>query len=221
MTALWRIWLAVALSVGLHGALVFGLSPAEGPSPAAQPLVSTERLDVELLSGASRLAKEPSPEPRTRRQSRSSTPKATRLKPLAAAAQVEEATALPAASASPVARTEGPTQVSADTLAAVTGVERPLAAEAPGGGPNLGAFVERLKRSAQRCSPRRLGHAAEASLARVRFCVDPLGRPETVTLLQSTGDPRLDRAAVECVIPGAAPLPATDSCLVVPLRFNL
>jgi TonB family protein len=86
---------------------------------------------------------------------------------------------------------------------------------------DLGAFVERLRRSAQRCSPRRLGPRGEASLARVRFCVGPSGRPEAVTLLQSTGDARLDRAAVECVIPGAAPLPTSDRCLVVPLRFNL
>jgi TonB family protein len=84
----------------------------------------------------------------------------------------------------------------------------------------LGAFVERLRQSARRCSPKR-GSGAEASLARVRFCVDALGRPETVTLLQSTGDPILDRAALECVIPGAAPLPVTDRCLVVPLRFSM
>jgi TonB family protein len=87
--------------------------------------------------------------------------------------------------------------------------------------PDLGLFVERLKRSARRCSPRRLGPGGEASLARVRFCVSRSGRPEAVTLLQSTGDARLDRAAVDCVIPGAAPLPASDRCLVVPLRFNL
>jgi TonB family protein len=117
----------------------------------------------------------------------------------------------------------GSSQISALALAAFASGPggSPSAVGQAEGGPNLGAFVERLKRSARRCSPRRGAPASEASLARVRFCVNALGRPEAVTLLQSTGDARLDQAALECVIPGAAPLPATDRCLVVPLRFNL
>jgi protein TonB len=88
-------------------------------------------------------------------------------------------------------------------------------------GPDIGVFVERLRRSAQRCSLRRGAPGTEAALARVRFCVDAQGMPQAVSLLQSTGDPRLDRDALECVVPGAAPLPASDRCLVVPLRFSL
>jgi TonB family protein len=92
---------------------------------------------------------------------------------------------------------------------------------APSAGPDIGVFVERLRRSAQRCSLRRGAPGTAAPLARVRFCVDAHGMPQAVSLLQSTGDPRLDRDALECVVPGAAPLPASDRCLVVPLRFSL
>jgi len=76
------------------------------------------------------------------------------------------------------------------------------------------AFFERLQRAAQRCSGPRPGEGT------VRFCVGADGAPTDVSLVQSTGSFALDDAALHCVIPGAAPFPHADRCLVVPLVFR-
>jgi TonB family protein len=226
-----RLSLALLFSLSLHAVLgVMASGLGERLDAAAPALPAVERIEVELL-GAPTRADTPHPSPpgaRFRHPRSTATRVASRpvptgepaaeegLQPIVAAAPD---TQLPVTMSNPGT----PSQISAVTLAAFATGGEPRAVGGPeaGGGPNLGAFVERLRKSAQRCSPKRLGTAGERSMARVRFCVDSLGKPEAVTLLQSTGDPRLDRAALECVIPGAAPLPATDRCLVVPLRFSL
>jgi TonB family protein len=223
-----RVAIAAAFSLALH-ALLAGLATAPGGRQATSP---PETIEVELvraasLTGMSSLG--PSPGERTPRRTRvhgargrTSTrvpEKPEEKRPVAPGPLASVASGPSLVPAAPL--NGGSSELSAASTAVLATVGDPGASGETGGGPNLGAFVERLRKSAQRCSPRRVGTGGEASLARVRFCVDALGKPEAVTLLQSTGDPRLDRAALECVIPGAAPLPATDRCLVVPLRFSL
>ncbi len=93
------------------------------------------------------------------------------------------------------------------------------AAVASGRGLDLAPFLERLRRSAEACAPRRHRQGGETT-ALVRFCVGPGGAATSVALLESTGSSELDRATLDCVIPGAMPFPPADRCLVVPLRFQ-
>ena len=106
-----------------------------------------------------------------------------------------------------------------------------LGIEAAGGGGSaltpgidLKPFVERLRRSAEQCGAlsqrSRTDRRSRASVGLVRFCVTSEGTPTSVSLVESSGDPALDRSAIECIVPGAAPLPPADRCLVVPLRFH-
>jgi TonB family protein len=206
-----RVLGALAVSASLHGLLAW-----EVARPACHA-ASTEEVEVEIRPERMRLSSAEGRAAASMAPSRSKPVKrpASRaaILPAKAPSSFESVTAVPpAASAAAVAPASEP-----EAAGSVAGEARAPAQA----GLDLGAFVERLRRSAQRCAPRRLAPGAEVSLARVRFCVDPSGQPEAVTLLQSTGDAQLDRAAVECVIPGAAPLPASDSCLVVPLRFSL
>jgi len=53
----------------------------------------------------------------------------------------------------------------------------------------------------------------------LRFCLDAAGRPSEVGLLGTTGSEQLDRAARDCVIPGALPLPPVPGCYTVEVRF--
>jgi TonB family protein len=89
---------------------------------------------------------------------------------------------------------------------------------------DLRPFVERLRVSAERCGAfvrrGRLQEQARSQTGLVHFCVDPGGNPTGLSLVESTGDPGLDQSALDCIVPGAAPLPPTDRCLVVPLRFH-
>jgi TonB family protein len=88
-----------------------------------------------------------------------------------------------------------------------------------GDGLDLSPYIARLRHSAAACAPRRHSHPGLAT-AQVRFCVAPNGVATDVELQESTGSAELDRAALDCVVPGAAPFPPADRCLVVPLNFQ-
>jgi TonB family protein len=234
MTSVWRLSAALVLSLGLHAALGAVVS-TKAQRVAAVPQDATERIEVEV-EGASVRARQvvagadASPVRATRAlaahsrahvvrqlEPRRPTVVSAALAPQAPQAPGEKgdlplAGALPGSSDVPEAPSTEPVGGGGDGASE---------GSAPSAGPDIGVFVERLRRSAQRCSLRRGAPGTEAALARVRFCVDAQGMPQAVSLLQSTGDPRLDRDALECVVPGAAPLPASDRCLVVPLRFSL
>ncbi len=206
-----RIVLALGLSIALHG--LFGEMAARWVDPRPSRVAS---VDVEVLPDLIVLP------PPAAGVTSSGHATSHRLKRTVVARR----SASPALAAAPPASADiAPARSSSDEAGSASGAAdaEPVVGSIPGGTGerDLGAFVERLRQSARRCSPRRTGAAGETSLARVRFCVDSAGRPEAVTLLQSSGDARLDRAALECVIPGAAPLPTSDRCLVVPLRFSL
>jgi len=53
----------------------------------------------------------------------------------------------------------------------------------------------------------------------LHFGLDAAGRPSDVRLLGTTGSELLDRAARDCVVPGALPLPPVPGCYTVEVRF--
>jgi hypothetical protein len=92
-----------------------------------------------------------------------------------------------------------------------------------GSGPSslLGELSARLARSAARCTPTGVVRSSRGSAPEVplHFCLDATGRPSSVGLEGTTGSELLDRAARECVVPGAAPLPPLPGCYTVAVRF--
>ena len=95
------------------------------------------------------------------------------------------------------------------------------AAGAPSAASLLAALSQRLAWSAERCSPATLVHLARRAIPGVplHFCLDAAGRPSGVGLLGTTGSDQLDRAARDCVVPGALPLPPAPGCYTVEVRF--
>jgi TonB family protein len=230
MTAAGRLSAALAVSLGVHGALC-ALVSIGAPQEAATSQEATERIEVEVEGAPVRskravAAMGPGPSstavalaPVARGKLHAPKQMEPRLPFLESSALVPAGKGeIPVASAPPGSN-DGPEVPSTEPIGGAG--DRVSEGSAPSAGPDIGVFVERLRRSAQRCSLRRGAPGAEAALARVRFCVDAHGVPQEVSLLQSTGDPRLDRDALDCVVPGAAPLPSSDRCLVVPLRFSL
>ncbi|HZX41440.1 MAG TPA: hypothetical protein VFE93_06335, partial [Myxococcaceae bacterium] len=82
---------------------------------------------------------------------------------------------------------------------------------------------QRLAWSAARCAPPSVVRTARPALPAVplHFCLDAAGRPSDVGLLGTTGSDALDRAARECVVPGALPLPPAPGCYTVEVRFPI
>ena len=92
---------------------------------------------------------------------------------------------------------------------------------APGGATLLAALAQRLAWSAARCAPAEVVRTARHAvpLVPLHFCLDEAGRPSDVGLLGTTGSDVLDRAARDCVVPGALPLPPAPGCYTVEVRF--
>jgi hypothetical protein len=87
----------------------------------------------------------------------------------------------------------------------------------------LAALSERLAWSAERCAPpsaTRLTHRPIPGVP-LHFCLDAAGRPTGVGLLGTTGSEQLDRAARDCVVAGAMPLPPVPGCYTVEVRFPI
>jgi outer membrane biosynthesis protein TonB len=94
---------------------------------------------------------------------------------------------------------------------------------APSAGSLLAALSQRLAWSAERCAPAALVRIARRAVpgVPVHFCLDAEGRPSGVGLLGTTGSDELDRAARDCVVPGALPLPPAPGCYTVEVRFPI
>jgi hypothetical protein len=105
------------------------------------------------------------------------------------------------------------------------GPSRGATSAGPGGseGPAslLAALSQRLAWSAERCAPAAVVRSARRPVPGVplHFCLDAAGQPSDVGLLGTTGSEQLDRAARDCVVPGAAPLPPVPGCYTVEVRF--
>lgn len=82
-------------------------------------------------------------------------------------------------------------------------------------------IVRRLSAAAEGCYPPAAARFQAEGETRVRFCIDAEGQPQGARILSSSGFEILDDAALNCVLPRAAPLPLTGPCLALPVRFRL
>lgn len=95
-----------------------------------------------------------------------------------------------------------------------------LAVPGTGGGSQLGELHRRLAEAAVRCYPAAAGRLRLRGTVPVRFCLDAQGTASALSLVGTSGSALLDRSALECVVPGAEPLPALPGCFEVPVRFG-
>ena len=165
----------------------------DGAAAGAEALVSAVQSDVWVLAGSS--------------------------PPARGAARTGAGSPLPSGAAS------GSASASASGAAPAAGDEG-IETEAPGTGGQssaslLAALSQRLAWSAARCAPAEVVRTARHAVPGVplRFCLDAAGRPSEVGLLGTTGSELLDRAARDCVVPGALPLPPVPGCYTVEVRF--
>jgi len=183
-----------------------GARPGEAGEPGAEALVTAVQSDVWVLAGSS---------PPAKGSARGSPPRPS--DPISGGATAGAGTA-PAASigtsAAGTASSGGPAPGEGNVTAA--GGEA-----APGGGSLLAALSHRLAWSAARCAPAGVMRTARHAIPGVplHFCLDGAGRPSDVGLLGTTGSEVLDRAARDCVVPGALPLPPVPGCYTVEVRF--
>jgi protein TonB len=99
-----------------------------------------------------------------------------------------------------------PTVVEAAAIDATAGVE----------------IARRLRTAAASCYPYAAIRSSLEGTTRLRFCIGAKGEPRDVQVVDSSGQQVLDRAATDCVLPSAAPFPATSHlCVTVPVRFEL
>jgi hypothetical protein len=159
----------------------------------AEALVSAVQSDVWVLSGSA-LPRGPSPEAAAGAGPAGASPGTA-----AASGAASADTSSPAAAAEPGAGTQ----------------------DTPGGASLLAALSQRLAWSAARCAPAEVVRTARHAVPGVplHFCLDATGRPSDVGLLGTTGSDVLDRAARDCVVPGALPLPPVPGCYTVEVRF--
>ncbi|MGQ0503916.1 MAG: TonB family protein [Myxococcaceae bacterium] len=78
----------------------------------------------------------------------------------------------------------------------------------------------RLAAAARSCYPSAARRFALKGAVRLKFALDPSGAATSSALEGSTGSPLLDRAALQCVLPRAAPLPALPGNYTVEVRFD-
>jgi protein TonB len=79
--------------------------------------------------------------------------------------------------------------------------------------------MARLSAAALRCYPPEAVRFRLAGEAQLSFCLSAEGQASAVKLSRSSGSEVLDRAAAECVLPGALPLPGAAGCYELPVRF--
>jgi len=176
-----------------------GRAGEEG-EPGVEALVTAVQSDVWVLAGSSPPAKGPG---------RRSSPQAASPTPAGAAAGAGGASAA-ASAASPGGPAPG------EGNGAAGGGQ-----DAPGDASLLAALSQRLAWSAARCAPAEVVRTGRHAIPGVplHFCLDGAGRPSDVGLLGTTGSEVLDRAARDCVVPGALPLPPVPGCYTVEVRF--
>lgn len=85
---------------------------------------------------------------------------------------------------------------------------------------DLTALHRRLSETAKSCYPAAAKRFRVQGIVPVYFCISPEGGLERVEQRGSSGSGILDRAATDCVLPGAVPLPGPAGCYEVPVEFR-
>jgi hypothetical protein len=182
-----------------------GEEPGDAASAGAEALVTAVQSDVWVLSGS---------EPPVRGAARPGQGAAGAPGPVGASAPVAATAAPSGAGAGQAAAASSSTAGTGDGAATGASGDQSSASL-------LGALSQRLAWSAARCAPAEVVRTTRHAIPGVplHFCLDSAGRPSDVGLLGTTGSELLDRAARDCVVPGALPLPAVPGCYTVEVRF--
>ncbi len=196
--------IALAVSVGVHAAvLALAVSSRPRRLPAEPPAPQQTSLRVGLVSSGAPAAP--------------AEPKGTRP-PRARGAPARMATSRGV----PVDDAAG--EGSVDVGAGEEGGGSANAGAGAGGGAGAGvdgsALHARLAAAALRCYPKAAQRYGLTGEAAVRLCLTHEGTAAGVELVHSSGSTLLDQAALDCVIPGALPLPRGSECFRLPVRFQ-
>ncbi len=225
----WQLAAALGGSALLHGALLVGVAarsrPVEAaPAPAsgAMRLLSVAviggRLGASVVPSAKVAAAAPSP---------------ARLERSAAGAKSRGGQRAPDL-ASPLRAIDDkgeeqgggvdtPADVSAGAALSSTLAGANEGTGAPGvAGSNaeLAALHRRLSEAARTCYPASARRYALRGTVKLAFVLDAAGAELSRNLEGSTGSSALDQAALDCVLPRAAPLPRIPGRFVVEVRFG-
>jgi protein TonB len=91
---------------------------------------------------------------------------------------------------------------------------------APTAGPGASSeLAARLAAAALRCYPAAAVRFRLRGEALVSFCLGEDGAARSAGVVRSSGSPLLDRAALECVLPGALPVAGAAGCYELPVHF--
>ncbi|MGO8970942.1 MAG: energy transducer TonB [Myxococcaceae bacterium] len=220
-----RVGTALVLSSLAHAALLGGVLLAGRPRPADRPLAvrlvqlaTGQAVSASPLGEAGPPSQARAPARPAPRGPRGHTPEAVAMEP-PAPLQAPGASALQEADAAPGAAVPGGTAVWAAAASGPAG-----AGETLGGGVGtvslLGELHRRLAEAARRCYPAAARRFRLQGQVPVHFCLDAHGVASALSLEGTTGSPLLDRSALECVVPGASPLPGLEGCFLVPVHFG-
>src|SRR4051812_38116483 len=203
-----RGWLVFGLGVStaLHAFLAFWLAHAPPPEAAPAPgSRDTEAIELQVVPIAGRDTPPPAP-------ARAKHGRRTEAHPPAVA--VSMAAATPSTGEAEPAGDEA--EPGGGRAAAVSG-----AGSGRGNSPPASTemLMARLSAAALRCYPPEAVRFHLAGEARLSFCLGAEGQASAVKLAKSSGSEVLDRAAAECVLPGALPLPGAAGCYELPVRF--
>ncbi len=234
------LWLCALLAIAMHGALLFAWRYS--PKESAAATIEGDSVEVSLVESAAAATAalaEPRPPATTPEPVQEPLPVPAQV-PLPEPPKKEPAMTLPeppkpkptphpasAATPSPKATQKSATtaKISAaknpSTATGTTGsASSPTGTTAAGAGSGRSAKASWVVRPAAAYPPESRA-AGERGVVILRLVVDGNGRPSGVSVVKSSGYPRLDRAAVEagwrCRVRDAAP----GSHLDAPVRFNL
>jgi TonB family protein len=218
--------IAAGLSIALHAVvlLIFMYEAAPVVAAVAMPREKPVPIEVMRLQGLVSPPKrapaaEPPRAPSPAAPTVAKTARPTRATPDRAAQPVEAAETVEGGEEGPAANVPVPGKAESGPIG---GPPSPATkdADAPF---DTAALSRRLQEVALRCYPPAAKRFRQAGESEVRFCLDAAGRLREAAVTHSSGSDLLDRAASECVVPGAAPFgPETfGRCFTVPVRFKL
>jgi periplasmic protein TonB len=229
-----RTGIGLLLSMALHlGVFFIAVGPGRAqqpPEPAAAQATPLQWVQVQML---------PRPPGAPAAPPRAATARSSRVP----SRQVPGAPAEPPVGAPPVAAASSPAPESGQLTTSAAGPEGTgagagegasvaasgsLGAAGASGAMGPGAVAldhrplihARLAAAARRCYPAAAGRFRLRGEVRVQFCLDGNGGLQKVEAASSSGSELLDRAAIDCVLPGALPLAGPAGCLHVPVVFG-